>query len=63
MGYKVDLSRLAFIDLSVRSRVRIVDGSPVLGRELDFSMLGLYFHRHNRANGFGSLLRFAVPVN
>jgi hypothetical protein len=63
MGYKVDLSRLAFIDLSLRSHVRIVDGSPVLGRQFDFSMLRLYFRRHHRCQRFGSLLRFAVPVN
>jgi hypothetical protein len=62
-GYKVELSRLTFIDPSLRSRIRIVDGAPVVGRRFDSSMPGLYFVGIAAANSFGPLLRFAFGAN
>lgn len=62
-GYKVELSRLIFIDPSLRSRIRVADGSPVLGRQFDSSVPGLYFVGVAAANSFGPLMRFAFGAN
>jgi hypothetical protein len=59
-GYKVELSRLTFIDPSLRSRIRIAEGAPALGRRFDSSVPGLYFVGITAANSFGPLLRFAI---
>jgi cation diffusion facilitator CzcD-associated flavoprotein CzcO len=58
-GFKVALSRLAFLGESLRSRVRSVEDSPILGRHFDSSVPGLYFIGVTAANSFGPLLRFA----
>jgi cation diffusion facilitator CzcD-associated flavoprotein CzcO len=62
-GYKVELSRLSFIDPSLRSRIRLVNGAPILGRQFDSSVPGLYFVGIAAANSFGPLLRFAFGAN
>jgi len=58
-GYKAAVSRLAFIDGSVRSRIRTVDEAPALDRHFESSVPGLYFIGAAAANSFGPLLRFA----
>ncbi len=62
-GYKVDVSRLAFIDPSLRSRIQHVEGAPVLGRRFDASVPGLYFVGVAAASSFGPLLRFACGAD
>jgi NADPH-dependent 2,4-dienoyl-CoA reductase/sulfur reductase-like enzyme len=58
-GYKTAVSRLAFIDESLQSRVRTVDEAPILDRRFESSVPGLYFVGAAAANSFGPLLRFA----
>lgn len=62
-GFKVDLSRLAFMREALRSRIRSVAGSPILGRRFDSSVPGLYFVGVAAANSFGPLLRFAFGAD
>jgi thioredoxin reductase len=62
-GFKVELSRLGFLDESLRSRIRSVAGTPILGRKFDSSIRGLYFVGVAAANSFGPLLRFAFGAD
>jgi hypothetical protein len=59
----VALSRLAFLDSTLRSRIRSTIDSPILGRSFESSMPGLYFVGITAANSFGPLLRFAFGAN
>jgi thioredoxin reductase len=58
-GYKASVSRLAFIDGSLQSKIRVADEAPVLNRHFESSVPGLYFIGAAAANSFGPLLRFA----
>jgi cation diffusion facilitator CzcD-associated flavoprotein CzcO len=58
-GYKAAVSRLTFIDESVRSRVLKTGDAPALSRHFESSVPGLYFVGAAAANSFGPLLRFA----
>lgn len=58
-GYRVDLSRLAFVPDGVRTQIRTLDGSPVLNRNFESSVPGLHFVGISAAVTFGPLLRFA----
>jgi thioredoxin reductase len=58
-GYRVDLSRLTFIDSDIQSRVRSVEQTPILSSNFESSVPGLYFVGASAANTFGPLLRFA----
>jgi cation diffusion facilitator CzcD-associated flavoprotein CzcO len=58
-GYKASVSRLAFIDESLRTRLLKVDQAPQLNRHFESSVQGLYFIGAAAANSFGPLLRFA----
>jgi cation diffusion facilitator CzcD-associated flavoprotein CzcO len=58
-GYKPAVSRLTFIDQSVQSAIRKAAGAPVLNRQFESSVEGLYFIGIAAANSFGPLLRFA----
>jgi lysine/ornithine N-monooxygenase len=58
-GYKAAVSRLAFIDESVQSRIRKAEEAPILNRHFESSVAGLYFVGAAAANSFGPLLRFA----
>ena len=62
-GFKVELSRLKFLNEALRSRIRNVAGSPILGRRFDSSVRGLYFVGIAAANSFGPLLRFAFGAD
>jgi thioredoxin reductase len=62
-GFKVALSRLGFIDDTLRSGIRMVADSPILGRRFDSSVPGLYFVGIAAANSFGPLLRFAFGAD
>ncbi len=58
-GYKVSLSRLPFLDPAIHARIRTSADTPVLDRNFQSSVPGLYFIGGAAANSFGPLLRFA----
>ncbi|HEX8806954.1 MAG TPA: hypothetical protein VF741_08390, partial [Candidatus Aquilonibacter sp.] len=58
-GYRVDLDRLAFLTPQLRGAIRSSHGAPVLSRNFESSVAGLFFVGLSAANTFGPLLRFA----
>ncbi len=58
-GYKVDVERLAFLNPEIRSKIRCVNGTPVLSSSFESSVPGLYFTGIAAANSFGPVMRFA----
>jgi thioredoxin reductase len=58
-GYRVDLSRIPFIQPDLLRQVRAVQGTPVLSRHFETSVPGLFIIGAAAANSFGPLLRFA----
>lgn len=58
-GYRVDLERLKFLDPELRSKIKAVDGTPVLSSAFESSVPGLYFAGVAAANSFGPVMRFA----
>jgi|HubBroStandDraft_1064217.scaffolds.fasta_scaffold00277_7 thioredoxin reductase len=58
-GYKVDLDRLKFLSAEIRSKLRTVNGAPVLSSGFESSIPGLYFAGITAANSFGPVMRFA----
>jgi thioredoxin reductase len=62
-GYKVAISRLRFLHQAMQSRIRKVADTPILSRQFETSVPGLYFIGAAAANSFGPLLRFAFGAN
>jgi thioredoxin reductase len=58
-GYKVDMERLTMLAAGIRSRLKTVNGTPVLSSAFESSVPGLYFVGLAAANSFGPLMRFA----
>jgi thioredoxin reductase len=58
-GYKVDAERLAFLNQEIRSKLKLVNGTPVLSSNFESSVPGLYFVGIAAANSFGPVMRFA----
>jgi thioredoxin reductase len=58
-GYQPDLDRLHFLDPKIRSQIQMVDNVPVLSRNFESSVPGLYLVGLAAAESFGPLLRFA----
>ena len=58
-GYKVDMQRLGFLSPELRSRIRVVNGMPVLSSAFESSVPALYFVGLAAANSFGPVMRFA----
>ncbi|HSZ01576.1 MAG TPA: NAD(P)-binding domain-containing protein [Terriglobales bacterium] len=58
-GYRVDLERLQFLNPEIRSRLKSLNGSPVLSSNFESSVPGLYFVGVAAANSFGPVMRFA----
>jgi thioredoxin reductase len=58
-GYKVKIERLQFLSQDIRSRLRVVENTPVLSSTCESSMPGLYFVGIAAANSFGPVMRFA----
>lgn len=58
-GYKVNLERLKFMSEEVRSKIKTVEGTPVLSSAFESSVSGLYFVGLAAANSFGPVMRFA----
>jgi thioredoxin reductase len=57
-GYKIDLSKLAFLPADLRQQVRQVANTPVLSANFETSLPGLYFVGPASMNNFGPLVRF-----
>jgi cation diffusion facilitator CzcD-associated flavoprotein CzcO len=58
-GYRVAVSKLTFIDQSLQSKIRQAAETPLLDRQFESSVPGLFFVGITAANNFGPLLRFA----
>jgi thioredoxin reductase len=58
-GFQVSVSRLGFLDDSLRREVLAVNDTPVLSRNFESSVSGLYMVGVASANSFGPLTRFA----
>jgi thioredoxin reductase len=58
-GYRVDLERLKFLSSEIRNSIKAVDSAPVLSRNFESSIPGLYFVGVAAANSFGPVMRFA----
>jgi thioredoxin reductase len=58
-GYKTDLERLQFLNPGIRSKVKTLDGAPILSSTFESSVPGLYFAGVAAANSFGPVMRFA----
>ena len=62
-GYKVDVDLLGFLDNSIRADIARFGTSPVLNRNFESSVRGLFFVGPSAASSFGPLLRFAWGAN
>lgn len=58
-GYRVDLGRLSFLDQGLKDKIRSAEQTPILSRNFETSVPGLYFVGASSANAFGPLVRFA----
>lgn len=58
-GYKVDVERLAMLDVELRKQIRYTDKSPLLSAHFESSVPRLYFVGVASANSFGPVMRFA----
>ena len=58
-GYRVDLERLKFLNGEIRSKIKAINGAPVLSSSFEASIPGLYFAGVAAANSFGPVMRFA----
>jgi hypothetical protein len=58
-GFRVDLSRMPFIDKEMLADMDNVEGTPVLSRHFESPVRGLFVIGAAAANSFGPLLRFA----
>jgi cation diffusion facilitator CzcD-associated flavoprotein CzcO len=67
-GYRTDMGRLSFLPQAIRSGLRTAAGSPVVGRDYQSSVAGLFFIGPAVAPTFGPVMRFvfgtwhAAPV-
>ena len=59
-GYKLDVSRLEFLMPGIRTALAVKDGAPVLSRNFESSVPGLYFAGGLAAPSFGPVLRFVA---
>ncbi|HWB49557.1 MAG TPA: NAD(P)-binding domain-containing protein [Stellaceae bacterium] len=57
-GYKVDIDRVGFIDPELRRAVAAVSGWPVLSRDFESSVPGLFLVGPAAAYSFGPMFRF-----
>ena len=62
-GFEVDLDRLPFLDLALRSRIRRIERAPRLDRHFQSSVPGLYFAGVSAMFRFGPLVRFVCGTS
>jgi thioredoxin reductase len=58
-GYKIDMRRMDFLSLKIRSQIKTVENTPILSSSMESSVPGLYFVGAAAANSFGPVMRFA----
>ena len=58
-GYRIDLSRIGFLDESLRSRILTLGGTPSVTSDYRSSVPGLYFCGPAVAPSLGPVMRFA----
>jgi thioredoxin reductase len=58
-GYHPDIQRLRFLSSALRAELRTAADAPVLSRNFESSVAGLYFVGLAAANSFGPVSRFA----
>jgi thioredoxin reductase len=58
-GFQVQVSRLGFLADSLRSQIETIEDSPVLSRQFETTVSGLYLVGLASAHSFGPLTRFA----
>jgi hypothetical protein len=58
-GYRPDIHCLGFLSPELRARVHTAADTPVLSRNFESSISGLYFVGPASANSFGPVARFA----
>ena len=59
-GYRVDVSRYAFLARDLVEQIEVANGYPVLGRGFESSVAGLHFLGAPAAWSFGPLMRFVA---
>jgi hypothetical protein len=57
-GYRVDLRRLPFLSEGIRHHLKCLEGAPVVSRDFESSVAGLYFVGLATAQDFGPVMRF-----
>lgn len=62
-GYRVDLSRLSFLDPALRGRIATAAGTPVLDRSFQSSVPGLHIVGYAAAGSFGPVMRFVYGAD
>jgi thioredoxin reductase len=59
-GYHVDIARCGILSEPLLGKVRTVQGSPVLGPDMQSSVPGLYFVGASAARSLGPIMRFVT---
>jgi cation diffusion facilitator CzcD-associated flavoprotein CzcO len=59
-GYHVDVARCGILSEALLTGVRTVEGSPVLGADMQSTVPGLYFVGASAARSFGPVMRFVT---
>lgn len=62
-GFRLDLERLGYLDHSLRARLKVVAGAPVLDRHFESSVEGLFFVGALAAPSLGPLMRFIAGTH
>jgi thioredoxin reductase len=62
-GYRVDIGALAFLDSGLKEKLRRAGAVPVLSRNFESSVPGLYFAGLASANQFGPSMRFVFGAD
>lgn len=62
-GFRFDLSRLGYLTPSVRADLKLVGGAPVLDRNLESNVPGLFVTGALAAPSMGPLMRFVAGTH
>jgi len=62
-GYRPDVARLTFLDDRLRASLRLLASTPVVGRDYQSSVPGLYFMGPGVAPTFGPVMRFVYGAD
>jgi thioredoxin reductase len=59
-GYRIDFRNVGFLDTTLRSEIASASGLPILSRNFESSVAGLYIVGPAAAYSFGPMLRFVL---